>query len=678
MMKKQLKRYGLKRIAAVAAAVTMVFGTFTAVVATDDSTASTETKTVVVEDSNIKILGSINDNEQPKDALYEKGGTNGTNYTVDTSTGEDVYTAGVAYYKVLAPKNSGDVEIKTAFENAVQGYDKYVIEFDYYGENLDGDTKGEVSWHFRTIGVDANISIGALYNSRIKWNNGTNANYQSVKTAQEMDFARGVWHNMKLVTYLEPTIADGNVYKQEWIMDGTVIRQKTVTLANGIVPNYFWWCNKDMDEATDGLQPFFKYKNLRLYAAKDKTVNVADTTISRVPLMSMRDSYSNGKSIDGLTISKGAGYKKSDDGYMTFDSGNENIFININSYQWTKNDYEFIKSEIKKGPGAYSVKFDMYMPKKPDGAVKAIQEFTFLSDKVDNHLYFGKMKILSDRLKFENAFSGDTPSEVIVKNEAWHAIECVIEPALNSDDKVYMTWYVDGSVARAREELNTSQPNTSLTGLIKLFYGLKNEAGANQIKFDNFEISPIRYADLGSALTPTSLIMNDKTLTLSLNKPAENKQVLQNIAVKDSANNVITPQSVTVANDNKSVVITLPDNTAAEWYTVYLPERMFSADGYALSKSSVSTPHFEVASASFDDSADGKTSFKTTYKNSTNKETNIIAVIAAYDKTTGILTAVDTKTYKVNKSEDGAENVLEPNEFPTIDKGTNTTVKGFI
>lgn len=168
-------------------------------------------------------------------------------------------------------------------------------------------------------------------------------------------------------------------------------------------------------------------------------------------------------------------------------------------------------------------------------------------------------------------------------------------------------------------------------------------------------------------------------IKITFNKESlNNESLLKDIVLKDSKANIVPVKTISTQTDNKSILLEV-ENANSDYYTIYMPKRFLSKDGYALSNEVVSTPHFEVTKSGFNENIEeGKISFKTAYKNSKNVDTNIIAVIAAYDKTTGILKAVDTKTYTIDKSVDGTENVFEPDELPTIVKGSDTIVKGFI
>ena len=262
-------------------------------------------------------------------------------------------------------------------------------------------------------------------------------------------------------------------------------------------------------------------------------------------------------------------------------------------------------------------------------------------------------------------------TQVPITAGEWVNIEYVITPGESGGNK--FMWYINGELKSQGEIAKTWEK--SETGILRQIQ--PTEVVADSIYFNNFNVSKVNTFEKNDAnkFAASASITGLKQIELSFNKTfLPNLPIMNNIKVKDAGGNAVNIQNISLSADNSKVTLALANELTSEYYSVYLPERLLSNDGQVLSVTVSATPHFEITQTGFDENSESSTiSFKTAYKNTKDQPENIIAVIVAYDKTTGVLKAVDTKQYTV---EANAE--FEPSEYPTINKDSNTEIKGFI
>lgn len=630
--------------------------------------------TVTVESPVIDILASTNAAEHPENSLYTIATTTGSDsITVDN----EVYTPNITSgdWGVVNHLLADNTELNTALgydENTgTYGKDKIVLEFDIKTWDNSNLGEGYNTWHLRKDeNGDTKDSMlvwpGHLkFNSTdITWENGLSNDYY---------ITNGLWYNVKHVSYLNKKDSKQVV---EWYVNGNLVRRGERTTDYGtkltklIVQARYATSNN-----------FYSYKNLKVYAADDVE----------------KDNTQVAKKTNTVLSAKAAEFTEANTGEMKLD----NNYIKLNTNTTAAKDgftrtqsgslVNVTRGNMLDGTKPYSIKFDVYMPKCDgiaDGA--KMQGLSFLATPPADDAskaYFGRMDVRAGQLRFKNelAWSLTTDDQtVLVSKDAWHTVECVIEPATETDTNIYMTWYVDGKVALNRSALETGGTYTSTTGLLTSFYLISHEGiyaaddteksnNLNSpIKIDNIEICTQSYAHPDFALQPT-LSQSGQNLIVSLNKAAESDIVLKNLIVKDESDETVAPTGITVAEDKMSATIALPAASNSQWYTVELPERMISADGYSLSETQISTPHLEITAGELV-TRDSNTSVDISYTNTTGDTVNGMVILAEYDGERCV--GVDIRNVTFGKAETATS--VAAGSLPSLTTNGSHTYRAYV
>lgn len=216
-----------------------------------------------------------------------------------------------------------------------------------------------------------------------------------------------------------------------------------------------------------------------------------------------------------------------------------------------------------------------------------------------------------------------------------------------------------------------SNPSNMYYSWNGIFTNMQLEAPnpANSVKFKNFTLKGLETVKDNSNAFNANIEKSGNDLKLTFNKEVVKDSILLNkIVVKNAKGNALNVTGV-VGEDNKTV--TFKNIADSEWYTVEIPERFVSADGYIIQNTVVSMPHFEVINAEITDGETTK-SLATSFANTTEEGKEVVVMLAAYNQD-NTLKQVSVKKYTVNKNE-----TLTASDLPSVDATEDTTYKGYI
>lgn len=164
-----------------------------------------------------------------------------------------------------------------------------------------------------------------------------------------------------------------------------------------------------------------------------------------------------------------------------------------------------------------------------------------------------------------------------------------------------------------------------------------------------------------------------KGFKISFNREiGENTSILDDIEVFDGDGEKIAVESFAVGSDKKSVEIT-GDNTGSVTYSAKIPERFMSADGYAVSDTTVGEKSFSVTDGKITVTGQSA-SLSAKYVNTTGADVKLLTLIASYDSE-NILSEIKYESKTVYT---GVDNQTADSKTLTVNVPTGGSVKAFV
>lgn len=558
----------------------------------------------------------------------------------------------------ITDANTNSIALGIATENArkeISECYKYSISFDMKTSAASED--GEM-YSFDDDSNGLNRRVGRVIYTKDKltfYNNGNDSTTTVISVPQDE------WINIKYVVY--PKNSDeNNLNRMEWYVDNEMI---TVGASNSETTMYSANRNFTKFCVIKGKGTIFR--NFKLEGITKETDDVSRITERLTKIGSWSSSDTSAKGMVQKTATSVA--TADTDGIKMLKSGNV-IKVKENSLEiYDKYSISFdFKTNITENVSnclSSIYMLDNNSVQNPNGTNQSVG-------------YMGLFNLFGDRIQISKDGYSSRFETVDITPGEWANFEYIISPGESNGNNFWC--YINGEL-KAEGSIKKEWPG-SQTGIINaLQVAFKSGIDVNSLCFDNFIIAQISNVEkaIDNNFKAKAVINSSNQAEIIFNREIEvNLPVINSIQIKNADGKVINKSRVSVSDDKKKLVFGITNEEKSEYYTIMIPERLLSGDGYVLTENSISTPHFEVTKNEFEESEmDGTIAFKTAYKNSKEQTVNIIAVIAAYDKTTGVLKQIDTKRYDVLAASE-ENSVFEPTEFPTIEKEADTIINGFI